>query len=60
MKSNLNFSKLSRESMKTMLKKICELLEIKYDQLRGLNGLEITSLNKITNINYLEAATNVN
>ncbi len=43
-----------------MLKKICELLEIKYDQLRGLNGLEITSLNKITNINYLEAATNVN
>lgn len=39
--------------MKQVLKKTCELLEIKYDYLKNLKKLRVQELRKITNVEQL-------
>jgi hypothetical protein len=39
--------------MKQVLKKACELLEIKYDYLKNLNKLRVRELRKINQVQHL-------
>jgi hypothetical protein len=46
--------------MKNLLKKACELLEIKYDYLKNLSKLRVKELRKITQVQNLNEGGGVN
>ena len=50
---------LNREYMRNFMEKIKDELELKYEHLRGLNGLKAKEMKRITGIDLNRAATSV-